>query len=181
MMVNRLAAAALTVNTLLTPLVNPLALAVNCLFVPTESISRLVKVATPLPAAVPKSRLVVPSNGPVPAVSVKVTILLAVKPEAERFPNWSLVRRTGWVASKAPAIPEPGCVVNANRLARPATSVNAPKLVLLAVTAAIVAVPVFVRLPLANGVPALGRTRTFCQVSEQVTPGALMALTVKVI
>src|SRR5688572_7860372 len=167
-MVNRFAAAALTVNTLLRPLVNPLALAVNCLLLPVESISRLVKVATPLPAAVPRSRLVVPSNGPVPALSVKVTILLAVNPDVETFPNWSLERTTGWVASNAPAVPDPGCVVKVNRLATPATSVNAPKLVLPAVTAAIVAVPVLVRLPLASGVPALGRTRTFCHVSEQV-------------
>ena len=63
----------------------------------------------------------------------------------------------------------------------PATSVNVPKLVLLAVTEVIVAVPVLVRMPLAKGVPAMGRTRTFCQISEQVTPALLAALTVKVI
>ncbi len=57
----------------------------------------------------------------------------------------------------------------------------APKLVLPAVTAAIVAVPERVKLPLASGVPALGRTRTFCHVSEHVTPAALAALTVNVI
>ena len=72
-------------------------------------------------------------------------------------------------------------MVKASRLAVPATSVNVPKLVLLAVTPVIVAVPVLVRLPLANGVPATGRTRTFCQISEQVTPALLAALTVKVI
>ena len=36
-------------------------------------------------------------------------------------------------------------------------------------------------LPLARGLAALGRTRTFCQVSEQLTPPLLTALTVKVI
>ena len=72
-------------------------------------------------------------------------------------------------------------MVKASRLAVPATSVKVPKLVLLAVTPVIVAVPVLVRLPLAKGVPATGRTRTFCQISEQVTPALLAALTVKVI
>src|ERR1043165_6064165 len=80
-----------------------------------------------------------------------------------------------------PAVPVPGCVVNASRLSRPATSVSVPKLVLLAVTAAIVEVPVLVRLPLASGVPALGRTRTFCHVNEQVVPAPLTLDTVKVI
>ena len=44
-----------------------------------------------------------------------------------------------------------------------------------------VEVPVLTILPLAKGVPAVGRTRTFCQVSEQVTPFALAAVIVKVI
>jgi hypothetical protein len=48
-------------------------------------------------------------------------------------------------------------------------SINEPKLVELSVTATIVDVPVLVILPLARGVAALGRTRTFCHVSEQVT------------
>ena len=52
---------------------------------------------------------------------------------------------------------------------------------LFAVTPAIVAVPVLVRLPAANGVPALGRTGTLCQVNEQVTPALLALVTVKVI
>src|SRR6266513_5442880 len=42
-------------------------------------------------------------------------------------------------------------------------------------------VPVLVILPLARGLVALGRTRTFCQVSEQLTPLLLATLTVKVI
>src|SRR5262245_7861389 len=42
------------------------------------------------------------------------------------------------------------------------------------------AVPPRVRLPLASGVPAVGRTRTFCQVSVQTTPPLLGPVTVKV-
>src|SRR5437667_4858444 len=175
------AAAGLTVKVLLTALVKPLALAVNCLLVPAESISRLVNVATALPAAVPMSRLAVPRRGPVPVIRVRVTILLAGRPVVELLPNWSRARTTGCVGSSAPAVAEPGCVVKASRLAVPATSVNVPKLVLLAVTEVIVAVPVLVRLPLAKGVPAAGRTRTFCQINEQVTPALLAALTVNVI
>ena len=127
------------------------------------------------------SRLVVPSRGPVPVLKVSVRILLEGRPLVELLPNWSRARTTGWVVSAAPAVPEPGWVVNASRLAAPATSVNVPKLVLLAVTEVIVAVPVSVRLPLAKGVPALGRTRTFCQIREQVTPALLAALAVNVI
>ena len=56
-----------------------------------------------------------------------------------------------------------------------------PKLVLLAVTAVILAVPVLVMLPLASGLMAVGRTRTFCQVSELVTAPLLALLIVKVI
>src|SRR5215831_15233502 len=36
------------------------------------------------------------------------------------------------------------------------------------------------RFPLANGVPAVGRTRTFCHVNLQVTPPRLALVTVKV-
>ena len=60
-------------------------------------------------------------------------------------------------------------------------SINEPKLVELSVTATIVDVPVLVILPLARGVAALGRTRTFCHVSEQVTALLLSEVTVKVI
>src|SRR5262245_2992515 len=49
------AAAAFTVNELLIPSLRPLALAVNCLLLPAESISRLLKAAVPLPAPVPMS------------------------------------------------------------------------------------------------------------------------------
>src|SRR2546427_12986803 len=61
------------------------------------------------------------------------------------------------------------------------TSVNRPKLVLLFGTAAGTELPLSVMLPLARGLLAVGRTRTFCQVSEQVTPPLLAALTVKLI
>ena len=103
-----MAAAGLIVKAVLTALVKPLAVAVNCLLVPAESISRLVKVATALPAAVPMSRLVVASSGPVPVVRVRVTILLAGRPVVETLPNWSRARTTGCVASNAPAVADPG-------------------------------------------------------------------------
>ena len=75
----------------------------------------------------------------------------------------------------------PGWVRNARRLAAPTTSVKVPKLVLPEVTAAIVAVPDFVKLPAASGVPALGRTRTLCQVRAQITPALLALVTVNAI
>src|SRR6266567_4165418 len=180
-MVNRLAAAGLTLKKLLRPLVKPLVVALNCLLVPAESISKSLQLTSPLPAPVPMSRLVVPKRKPVPLARVKVTVRLAGKPLVESLPNWSRLRTTGWVPNGAPAVAEPGWVVNASRLAAPASSVSAPKLVLLAVTAARVAVPVLVRLPLARGVPASGVTRTLVQVSEQVTPPPLALVTVNVI
>src|SRR5213594_3165622 len=67
----------------------------------------------------------------------------------------------------------------ASLLAAPATSRKPPKLE-VGDTPAMVAVPVRVRLPLAKGVPAVGRTRTFCQVSVQRTPPLLGPVTVKV-
>src|SRR4051794_2309879 len=124
--------------------------------------------------------LVVPDNGPVPELSVIVTILLAGSPVVESFPNLSRVRTAGWIPNGAPAVAAPGCVTKVSRLAVPAISVNVPRLV-LTVTTAIVAVPERVRLPLARGEPALGRTRTFCHVNAQVTPAALKSLTVNVI
>src|SRR5436309_15998410 len=106
------AAAGLTVKVLLTALVKPLALAVNCLLVPAESISRLVKVATALPAVVPMSKLVVPTRGPVPVVKVRVTILLAGRPGVETLPNWSRARTPGCVARVGPVGGEAGGVGN---------------------------------------------------------------------
>src|SRR5262245_37676608 len=64
--------------------------------------------------------------------------------------------------------------------AAPGTSRRAPSLAPVGRPATL-AVPLRVRLPLASGVPALGRTRTFCQVSLQVTPLALALVTVNTI
>src|SRR5882724_9696136 len=64
-------------------------------------------------------------------------------------------------------------------LAVPAISRNVPKLA-LADTPTTLAVPLLERLPLVppgGSVPATGRTRTFCQVSLQVTPLILLLLT----
>src|SRR5215471_2798581 len=63
-------------------------------------------------------------------------------------------------------------------LAAPATSRREPRLALVERPTTL-AVPVRARLPRARGVPAPGRTRTFCQVSLQVIPLALELVTVK--
>ena len=57
-------------------------------------------------------------------------------------------------------------------LAAPATSRSVPRLELVERPTTL-AVPVTLRLPMANGVPALGRTRTFCQVKVPRTPPLL--------
>src|SRR5438128_1434652 len=91
------------------------------------------------------------------------------------------MRITGCCANATPAVAvDEGCVWTVSRAAGP-YSINEPKLVLLAVTAAIVDVPVLVILPLARGLAAVGRTRTFCQVSEQIAELLLATVTVKVI
>src|SRR5262245_21446531 len=91
------------------------------------------------------------------------------------------MRITGCWAKLTPAVAVvEGWVWMVNRAAGP-YSINGPKLVELLVTAAMVDVPVLVMLPLARGLAALGRTRTFCQVSEQLTSLLLVELTVKVI
>src|SRR5436190_7089777 len=136
---------------------------------------RLVKVTRPLTAV----RLVVPCKVPLPALRVAVTtvVLLFVS----RLPAASSTRITGCWAKVTPAVAvDEGCVWITRRAAGP-NSINRPKLVLLLVTAGIAEVPVLVILPLANGVAAAGRTRMFCQVSEQATPLLLATLTVKVI
>src|SRR6266436_6133142 len=68
----------------------------------------------------------------------------------------------------------------ASRAAGP-SSTKGPKLVLLLVTAARIEVPVLLMLPLTRGLLAVGRTRRFCHVSEQVTAVLLEFLTVNVI
>src|SRR5207245_2176134 len=117
----------------------------------------------------------------VPAESARLTILLAGRPALELLPNWSRLRTIGWTPKTLPAVAEAGCVVKASRLAVPATSVSVPRLLLLAVTAAMVAVPLLVRLPPARGVPATGRTRTLVHSNEQITPPLLALVTVNVI
>src|SRR5688572_22455471 len=66
-----------------------------------------------------------------------------------------------------------------NREAAPGTSRKVPRLELVD-SATTLAVPLRLRLPLASGVPAVGRTRTFCQVRVQTTPPLLGTVTVKV-
>src|SRR5437867_10190239 len=66
----------------------------------------------------------------------------------------------------------------AKLLAAPGTSRNRPRLAPVG-SPTTLAEPLRVRLPLASGVPAVGRTRTFCQVRVQVTPLALELVTVK--
>src|SRR5258705_882847 len=64
-----------------------------------------------------------------------------------------------------------------SRLDAPGTSSNRPRLEQAGMPVTLTA-PLTVRLPLASGLPAAGRTRTFCQVSLQVTPLALELVTV---
>src|SRR6266567_4626572 len=68
----------------------------------------------------------------------------------------------------------------ARYLAAPATSRKLPKFEFVD-TVVSVAVPVTFRLPLASGVPAVGRTRKFCQVNLHSTLLALGLVTVNVI
>ena len=73
-----------------------------------------------------------------------------------------------------------GCCPKTSLLGAPGTSVKVPKLGLLT-PLVIVLVPVSVMLPVANGVPAVGRTRMFCHVREFLIEFAVCAVTVKVI
>src|SRR6266542_1572511 len=105
-------------NALLMTLVKPEADAVNTLLVPTSEHSTLLYVATPLPAAVPISRAVVPSSEPEPEVNASATFKLAGIPTVERLPNASCALTTGWVTSADPTREAPpGWVVNTRRLA----------------------------------------------------------------
>src|SRR5436190_67328 len=95
--------------------VRPKADAVICLFKPASLHSTLVKVAVPLPAAGPISRLVAPSSEPEPAVKASDTLRLDGKPTAETLPNWSCDTTTGWTASGEPVRDAPpGWVVKTN-------------------------------------------------------------------
>src|SRR5262249_30151341 len=73
-----------------------------------------------------------------------------------------------------------GWVWMARLLAAPATSRSVPRSALVDIPITL-AVPLRVRWPLTSGVPAVGRTRRFCQVSLQVTLLALELVTVKTI
>src|SRR5215475_5998014 len=64
-------------------------------------------------------------------------------------------------------------------LAAPATSRKEPRLALVERPTTL-AVPVRARLPRTRGVPAVGRTLTFCQVNVQRAPPLLETVTVKV-
>src|SRR5215470_4760611 len=65
-------------------------------------------------------------------------------------------------------------------LAAPATSRSVPRSALVDIPITL-AVPLRVRWPLTSGVPAVGRTRIFCQVSLHVTLLALELVIVKTI
>src|SRR5262249_13606242 len=139
---------------------------------------RLLKVAMPL-AAVP---LRVPCKVPLPAPRAALTTVLSVTPLAllRRLPNWSRTCSTGCWAKATPAMAlAEGWLWIARYLARPATSRSEPRMALVERPTTL-GVPLRVRLPRARGVPALGRTRTFCQVKVLVTPLALELVTVKV-
>src|SRR5204862_5041308 len=82
-------------------------------------------------------------------------------------------------ANATPAVAlEAGCETMPSLRAEPTTSRKVPKFELVE-TLRNAAVPFTRRLPIANGVPAVGRTRTFCQVSEQAYPPLLALVTVK--
>src|ERR1043166_4503158 len=85
----------LMVKLLLTALARPVAAAVNCLPLPAALTWTLAKLSEPLPALVPMSSAVVPASGPVPAVKVSVTVLLAPRPTAELLPNVSWLTSVG--------------------------------------------------------------------------------------
>src|SRR6266566_8025293 len=82
-----------------------------------------------------------------------------------------------WANGTPAAAVEEGWVWMTSWLAAPAISRRVPRLALVERPATL-AVPLRKRLPLAKGVPARGRTRTFCQVKVLLT--VLTELTVKV-
>src|ERR1043166_2738728 len=102
----------------LTSFVKPGADAVICLFVPASLHSTLVKVAVPLPAAEPMSKVVVPSREPEPEDKDRERLQLAGSPTADVLPNASRATTAGCVASGEPVrdVP-PGWVVKASWLA----------------------------------------------------------------
>src|SRR5229473_1661034 len=84
---------------------------------------------------------------------------------------------SGCWANGTPAVAvEEGCVWITSLFAAPAISRRVPRLALVERPTTL-AVPLRNRLPLARGVPAMGRTRTFCQVKVLLT--RLTEVTVK--
>src|ERR1051326_6503981 len=112
--------------------------------------------------------LVLPCNVPLPALRAAVTtVLLSEVPLAafRTLPNWSATWSTGCWPNGTPAVAvADGCVRIARLFAAPGTSRKLPRFELVERPVTL-AVPLALKLPLARGVPAVGRTRTFCQVS----------------
>ena len=139
------------------------------------------KVAAPLLAL----RGFVPLSAPGPP-DVGVPPVMASVMEAVLdtvLPNWSCTVTAGCVPQAVPPVPPPGCVVKANLDAAPATSASAPKLVVPSVTPVVADVleADIVMLPLASGVPAVGRTLMPAQVMLDlvvVSPLPVRVLTV---
>ena len=78
----------------------------------------LVQTITPLAAAVPMSKAVVPASDPEPEPSPSDIGKLAGRPTVERFPYGSRVLMTGCVAKGDPARDTPpGCVLKISRSA----------------------------------------------------------------
>src|SRR5438094_6866270 len=97
---------------------SPEAEELNCLLVPASLHCRLVQLAVPLPAAVPMSKLAVPSSDPEPLVKATLAIKLAGSPTVEKLPNGSWAFTTGCVAKGEPVRDgPPGCVVKVKWLA----------------------------------------------------------------
>ena len=119
-------------NELLTRLVKPEAEAVNCLFVPASEHCTLLKLATPLPAAVPMSKAAVPSSEPEPEVRASVRFKLAGNPTVARLPNASCDLSTGCVTSGDPTREAPpGWVVNTRRSAEFGLTAMLPEIALV--------------------------------------------------
>src|SRR5258708_6213161 len=170
------AAAALTAMVLELVVLTPEALKARVMLV-ARWWARSVKVATPSVVVA----VSVPCRVPLPLPRAAVTTVVLVTPLAmlRRLPNWSRTWRTGCWAKGIPAVAvAEGCVRMARLLAAPATSRKVPRLALVERPTTL-AVPLIRRLPLANGVPAVGRTRTFCQVIVQ-SAALLGDVTVKV-
>src|SRR5436190_1661374 len=161
------AAAGLTATALELVSVTPEALKLMVILVATLW-ARSVKVATPSVLVA----LSVPCKVPLPFPRAAVITVLLVIPLAalRKLPNWSRTWRTGCWAKGTPAMAvAEGCVRMARLLAAPATSRKVPRLALVERPTTL-AVPLIRRLPLANGVPAVGRTRIFCQVNWEGLP-----------